>query len=272
MLDRLRWRITPAIVLTTAIIAGAYYLLNGATILISITVFLLTILIGSLVVFLVVDVLSTLLREESLFSGILDNSLLSLVRKRPRAVLWPTLVATAIFTTSGLLWIIVLYEAPPEIATDFMKTTTIYAVVALIVMVFGTGLFLLSHLTGGPRLSSALVNHITPELIGQKPQAAVEFAFTVFEHHLRQRIGAGPDLHGERLINAAYAAGGHLTYGTVESEQQGIRNLMAGAYATFRNPRKHRIVVDDEQTIQQVVVLVDLLIRLVDESNDRANP
>ena len=115
-----------------------------------------------------------------------------------------------------------------------------------------------------------LANQIPSELIIQKPQAAVEHAFTIFEDHLRQRLGVGSDFFSERLINHAFAKNGKLVSSEIEAENEGVRNLIAGAYATFRNPRKHRIIRDDEQTAFAIVSLIELLLNIVDESKDRA--
>jgi uncharacterized protein (TIGR02391 family) len=112
--------------------------------------------------------------------------------------------------------------------------------------------------------------NITPELIAQSPQAAIENAFTHFEDKLRRRIGVGPDVFGEALINRAFAPqNGALIYGAVEAEQQGVRNLVSGAYATFRNPRKHRVIQDDVAMVEHILTMVEVLMRLTDEAQDR---
>ncbi len=123
------------------------------------------------------------------------------------------------------------------------------------------------------REKARLASHqITPELIAQNPQAAIEHAFTLFEDHLRSRLGVGPEVYGENLINLAFGQNGKLTHGTIESENKGVRNFVSGAYATFRNPRKHRVVQDDEQTTYAIITLVELLVQLVDDSKDQSSP
>ncbi len=111
---------------------------------------------------------------------------------------------------------------------------------------------------------------ITPELVSKYPQAALQQVFTLFEHRLRERIGAGPGLFGEALINRAFADNGRLMYGATPAERNGVRSLMSGAYATFRNPRMHRILADDERIVMNIISLVDLLIWLVDQAEDVA--
>lgn len=111
--------------------------------------------------------------------------------------------------------------------------------------------------------------NITPNLIAENPQAAIENAFTHFEHRLRERLGAGADLFGESLINRAFGKDGLLCHGATEGENNAVRNFVAGAYGTFRNPRKHRIIQDDVRTTYRILMLVELLLQIVDEAEDR---
>ena len=57
-----------------------------------------------------------------------------------------------------------------------------------------------------------------------------------------------------------------LVYGDVPAEQAGVRNLISGAYAVFRNPRMHRIIEDDENTALIIIGLIDLMMRIVDDA------
>jgi len=113
------------------------------------------------------------------------------------------------------------------------------------------------------------LERVTYEDIRRNPQASVQLAFTLFESHLRSRINAGAELFGEALINRAYGNNGCLSYGATPAERVGTRNLMSGAYAIFRNPRMHRVIGDDEQTAIILIALADLLMRVVDESEDK---
>jgi hypothetical protein len=114
------------------------------------------------------------------------------------------------------------------------------------------------------------LEHISYSDVRKNPQAIAQLAFTLFETHLRKRIGAGPELYGENLINRAYGGNGDLSYGAVQSERVGTRNLLSGAYAVFRNPRMHRSIEENEQMAVKLLALVDLLIWIVDESEDKA--
>ena len=119
-------------------------------------------------------------------------------------------------------------------------------------------------------LSGHQAKLITSELIKQNPQAAIQQIFTLFEDRLRKRIGATPGQYGENLINAAFGKQGILAYGETSAEQAGLRNLLSGAYATFRNPRMHRMMKDNDETVIAVITLVDWLIKIVDEAKDSA--
>lgn len=117
-------------------------------------------------------------------------------------------------------------------------------------------------------LSGHQAKLITSELIKKNPQAAIQQIFTLFEDRLRKRIGAPPEQFGENLINAAFGSHGILTYGETPAEQIGVRNLLAGAYATFRNPRMHRLIEDNQQTVIAIITIVDLLIKIVDGAKE----
>lgn len=114
-----------------------------------------------------------------------------------------------------------------------------------------------------------LSKHITPELIVSNPQAAIETAFTYFEDYLRNKLGVGAEVYGEELINLAFGKDGKLIYSEVDNENRGVRNFISGAYSTFRNPRKHRVIQDDEKTTLIIIDIIELLIKIVDESKDR---
>jgi hypothetical protein len=118
-------------------------------------------------------------------------------------------------------------------------------------------------------LSEQTAERITYEQIKQNPQSAIQYVFTLLEEHLRRRTGVGPDLYGEKLINRAFGGTGCLMYGELPAEQLGVRNLMSGAYATLRGPRIHRVVEDDEHRALTIIALVDLLMQIVDEAEDK---
>jgi uncharacterized protein (TIGR02391 family) len=121
------------------------------------------------------------------------------------------------------------------------------------------------------RERAQLSKKISREIRIQNPQAAVENAFTHFEDHLLKRISGDSTLYGNRLIKAAYE--GEKSRLIFKSDGKDytyhLNNLMSGAYSIFRNPRHHKIIEDDEQKAQAIISLAELLIELVDASEDR---
>jgi uncharacterized protein (TIGR02391 family) len=125
-----------------------------------------------------------------------------------------------------------------------------------------------NHIQNTTPLSGKQAELVTSALVEQNPQAAIQQIFTIFEDHLRKRIGADSNLYGKGLIKAAFGQNGVLTYGETPAEKEGIRSLFFGAYLTFRNPRMHRIVEDDSEIVLSIISMVDLLIKVIDEAQD----
>jgi hypothetical protein len=102
--------------------------------------------------------------------------------------------------------------------------------------------------------------------IKRNPQATVQHAFTLLETQIRKKINANSDIFGEPLINAAFGSNGCLTFGETPAEQLGVRNFISGAYATFRNPRMHREVDDNEREALQLLTVIDCIMVIVDKA------
>ncbi|WP_420627472.1 TIGR02391 family protein [Candidatus Leptofilum sp.] len=117
-------------------------------------------------------------------------------------------------------------------------------------------------------LSGLQARLVTSALVEQNAQAAIQQIFTIFEDHLRKRIGAPSNLYGKDLINQSFGKNGVLTYGATSAEKEGVRSLFFGAYATFRNPHMHRIVENDSQMVLSIISLVDMLIKITDTAQD----
>lgn len=134
---------------------------------------------------------------------------------------------------------------------------------------------LLSSIAEYIQITTPLSGHqakiVTSALVAQNPQAAIQQIFIIFEDCLRKRIGASPDVYGEGLINSAFGKDGFLKYGETPAEQTGTRNLFSGVYAVFRNPRMHRTVDEEQATVFAILTTVDLLIKIIDESEDVAH-
>jgi hypothetical protein len=107
---------------------------------------------------------------------------------------------------------------------------------------------------------------LTYQNVVENPQSVIQQAFTLFEEYLRRRIGVGADSYGEELINKAFGKNRLLSYSEIPAEQNGVRNLVSGAYATFRNPNMHRIIETDETSTLAIIALIYTLIDIVDKS------
>jgi hypothetical protein len=108
--------------------------------------------------------------------------------------------------------------------------------------------------------------NLTFDDIKRNPQATIQHAFALLETQVRNKINASSDLFGEALINAAFGNNGCLIYGETPAEQMGIRNFVSGAYATFRNPRMHRKIEDNEHEALQLLAMVDLIMVIVEKA------
>lgn len=116
-----------------------------------------------------------------------------------------------------------------------------------------------------------LSKSITRNMLVQNPQAAIEHAFTYFEDHLRKRVPNSTKLYAGNLISAAFEGkNSQLKYISDGRDQTAhLHSLISGAYSLFRNPRHHRIVDDDPTSAQTLVSLIEMLMRFVDECENR---
>lgn len=116
-----------------------------------------------------------------------------------------------------------------------------------------------------------LGKEISRNMQAQNPQAAIGHAFTYFENQLKERIPNSTNLYGRRLIQFAFEGNNsHLVYISDGKDRTAdLFNLILGAYSLFRNPRHHKIVNDDPATAQTLLPFIELLIKFVDESEER---
>jgi len=106
--------------------------------------------------------------------------------------------------------------------------------------------------------------------INTNPQPAIQQSFTIFEDYLRYKIGADASLYGEDLMNKAFGRDGVLIYSNIPAEQNGVRNLFSGFYATFRNPHMHRIIQIEENQALAIISTIYLLLDIVNNSQMRS--
>lgn len=119
---------------------------------------------------------------------------------------------------------------------------------------------------------------ILPLLENDENNESIVESFKYLDRLLQKSLGVSPhDYYGESLVNLAFSPGdGKLKLGTHDNEQRGLRNLVSGLYALFRNPAAHRDIFDRttgilrfdgaEQTAATVTVMVGLLAKLTYET------
>lgn len=118
-----------------------------------------------------------------------------------------------------------------------------------------------------PKLSSALANEIAPEQIVREPTAAIRNAFVFFEQRLRNIMGTDSSNSKEsvsNLIGKAFKEGI-----LVHEKPEAVRDLMKGTYGLYRNPLMHEDPKYSTQQAHYILMLVDDLVKKLDESELR---
>jgi uncharacterized protein (TIGR02391 family) len=105
----------------------------------------------------------------------------------------------------------------------------------------------------------------TQFLLG-KYDLAVFAAMKVIEIRVRALAQLGDDVHGVDVFNQAFGDKGRLTDPNADrGEREGLRALLAGAYAVLRNPAGHREVdYTDVTEAADAVHTASLLMKLLD--------
>ncbi|MEV6641095.1 TIGR02391 family protein [Amycolatopsis sp. NPDC051371] len=135
----------------------------------------------------------------------------------------------------------------------------------------------IAKLTAAERLRISLHRRIAERveqqfLLGEY-ELAVFAAMREVEIRVRELAGAPASLLGVPLMQQAFApkSPGPLVDTKAEGgEQEAAMNLFKGAIGLFKNPTSHRAVdYDDPIVASEVVLLADLLLRLLDQVEDR---
>jgi hypothetical protein len=131
-------------------------------------------------------------------------------------------------------------------------------------VVIGLIIAIIAKTSEPPKLSSALANAIPQKLIVRYPESAVKEAFTFFEDRLRKKLNFDDDKKRTAidLINQAFGKDGLLN----NTQWDENRNLMAGIVGKYRNPLSYKPVSLDKQTTTMILILIDQLVQVVDES------
>ncbi|MBZ0193238.1 MAG: TIGR02391 family protein [Candidatus Kuenenia stuttgartiensis] len=119
------------------------------------------------------------------------------------------------------------------------------------------------------RLDSELILRCSKLLTDRHYDEAAVNAFKVLDQRIRIAIGETPEAYGEELINRAFSPDkGKLSKGLTASEKIGLRNLISGANAFFRNPSAHRFVDYDQVTVETIIVLVSFFLKMIEVAQD----
>lgn len=112
----------------------------------------------------------------------------------------------------------------------------------------------------------------TQFLIGEYEQAAM-IAMREVEIRVRDLGSFSPSDIGVALMRAAFKDGGPLCNAKLDAgETSATSALFAGAIGVFKNPVSHRQVDYDDPTFaSEVVLLADLLLRMLDATEQRIN-
>jgi uncharacterized protein (TIGR02391 family) len=103
---------------------------------------------------------------------------------------------------------------------------------------------------------------------------AVRSAFILLEERLREMMGE-EGMTGTNLANAAFnTKDGPLAkhLGKNISEREGLRELYSGAFKVFRNPSAHSAVGYNSSDGKEIVVLVNLLLRILKRAEELPAP
>ena len=141
--------------------------------------------------------------------------------------------------------------------------------------------------------NTVLAEKVSRDMRIKDPLAAVRDAYAHLESHLKDRINADQSLFGNQLIKIAYSGeiknkkGGKVEKKEItEREKEIIQSkliykignddhsthlysLLSGAYSLFRNPNQHNDYKITEERSEALISLAELLIELINESEDR---
>jgi uncharacterized protein (TIGR02391 family) len=107
-------------------------------------------------------------------------------------------------------------------------------------------------------------------LLGEYELAAIA-ALKEVEIRVRELAGASESDIGVKLMTDTFKTGGPLHDASLDKgESEAVMALFRGAIGVFKNPSSHRQVeFDDPTAASEVVLLADLLLRLLDQTEKR---
>jgi hypothetical protein len=198
-----------------------------------------------------------------------DNCLAFYIKKYSLYFGWMLAIVFLVFVIALLILMVSLFFGSAE---DFVSITKKYGFtlfISLAVSIFIFILWIHAHLIEPPKLLSSLANEVSSESMASDPESAIRKAFIFFENSLKNKAGPAlleADDKVSNLIGRVYNKNGTLTH----EKQEFVSSLMKGAYGLYRNDLAHN---DKKYSLQQahyILMLVDDLVRRLDESELRS--
>jgi uncharacterized protein (TIGR02391 family) len=124
----------------------------------------------------------------------------------------------------------------------------------------------------GVALHPRLAQRVEQQFLLGEFELAVFASMKEVEVRVRELAGASQSLLGTKLMQSAFSAEkGALTDPEAEpGEQVAMMELFKGAIGLFKNPTSHRPVDYDDPTLaSEVILFADLLLRLLDQVDER---
>ncbi len=120
------------------------------------------------------------------------------------------------------------------------------------------------------RLEPLLWDAVRTSVEGRNFSGAVLDSIHYISDVIRERSGLEGD--GVGLVGAAFGGKtpklkvNRLQTESEQNVQRGVEALLRGVYQAIRNPRSHGITQDDERSAVAIILFVDYLLRIVDQS------
>jgi uncharacterized protein (TIGR02391 family) len=120
------------------------------------------------------------------------------------------------------------------------------------------------------RLEPRLWETVRTSLEARKFTAAILDAVYLLSDVIRERSGLEGD--GVALIGAAFGGSSpklkvnRLQTESEQNVQRGVEGLLRGVYQAIRNPRSHGVHQDEERDAVAILLFIDYLLRVVDQS------
>jgi uncharacterized protein (TIGR02391 family) len=120
------------------------------------------------------------------------------------------------------------------------------------------------------KISSRLWSEVKSNYEARNYTGAILDSIYFLSDLIRQRTGLEAD--GVSLVGQAFGGKSpKLKVNKLQTEselnvQQGMEQLLRGIYQAFRNPRSHEKVLDTQQNADSIIVFIDYLLTIIDQS------